>query len=59
LPIVDKHAPVKKLTVRPFRAPWIIDELKNDMVQRNYAKRLQTSQATQLIGGHTVDLEMF
>jgi hypothetical protein len=29
LPINDKHAPVKKLTVRPVQAPWIDEELKN------------------------------
>ena len=23
LPIIDKHAPVKKLTVRTVKAPWI------------------------------------
>ena len=28
-PITDKHAPVKKLTVRTVKAPWIDEELKN------------------------------
>jgi hypothetical protein len=29
LPIIDKHAPVKKLTVRTVTALWIDEELKN------------------------------
>ena len=33
LPIIDKHAPVKKLTVRIVTAPWIDEELKNCMVE--------------------------
>jgi hypothetical protein len=40
MPIVDKHSPVKKLTVRTVRALWLEDELKNVMVQRNYAKEV-------------------
>ena len=32
LPIIDKHAPVKKRTVRTVKAPWIDEELKNYMV---------------------------
>ena len=36
LPIIDKHAPVKKLTVRTVKAPWINEELKNCMVQREW-----------------------
>ena len=38
LPIIDKHAPVKKGTVRTVEAPWIEEELKNDMVERDGAK---------------------
>ena len=29
LPIIDKHAPVKKLTVRTVKAPWFDEEVKN------------------------------
>ena len=32
LPIIDKHAPLKKLTVRTVKAPWIDKELKSCMV---------------------------
>ena len=35
LPIIEKHAPVKKLTVK---APWIDEELKNSMVERDGTK---------------------
>ena len=38
LPITDKHAPVKKLTVRTVKVPWIDEELKNCMVERDGAK---------------------
>ena len=38
LPIIDKHAPVKKLTVRTVKAPWMDEELKNCMVERDGAK---------------------
>ena len=38
LPIIDKHAHVKKLTVRTVKAPRIDEELKNCMVERDGAK---------------------
>ena len=38
LPIIDKHAPVKKLTVRTVKAPWIDEEFKNCMVEKDGAK---------------------
>jgi hypothetical protein len=38
LSIIDKHAPVKKLTVRTVEAPWIDEELKKYMVERDGAK---------------------
>ena len=39
LPIIDKHAPVKKLTVRTVKAPWIDEELNNCMVEREWLIR--------------------
>ena len=39
LPIIDKHAPVKKLTVGTVKAPWIDEELKNCMVERDGGNR--------------------
>ena len=39
LPINDKHEPVKVLTVRTVKAPWIDEELKNCMVERDGGKR--------------------
>ena len=38
LPIINKHAHVKKLTVRTVKAPWIDEEFKNCMVERDGAK---------------------
>ena len=38
LPIIDKHATVKKLTDTTVKAPWIDEELINCMVVRNGAK---------------------
>jgi hypothetical protein len=38
LPINDKHVPVKKLTGRTVKAPWIDEELKSCMVERDGAK---------------------
>ena len=35
LPIIDKHEPVKKRTVRTVKAQWIDEELKNGMVERD------------------------
>ncbi len=37
-PIIDKYAPVKKQTVRNVGAPWLDQELKELMDQRNKAK---------------------
>ena len=36
--IIDKHAKVKKFTVKNFRAPWIDQDLKECMVKRDVAK---------------------
>ncbi len=36
--LLDKHAPMKKYTVKNIRAPWIDNELKNIMVERDVAK---------------------
>lgn len=33
-PVMDKHAPVRRLTVRAARAPWVDEELKGYMGQR-------------------------
>ena len=40
LQIADKHAPVRKTTVRANGAPWIGNELKSLMKQRDQAKKL-------------------
>ena len=38
LTIIDKYTPVKKLTVRTVKAPWIDEELKNCMAERDGPK---------------------
>ena len=36
--IADRHAPIRKFTVRNVRTPWLDDEMKEYMVQRDEAK---------------------
>ncbi len=38
LPVMDKHAPERRQTVRNVTAPWLGQELKEYMTQRNRAK---------------------
>ena len=38
LPIIDKHAPVKKRTVRTVKAPWIDEEFKNCIIEKDGIK---------------------
>lgn len=40
IPVIDKHAPVRRLTVRAARCPWVDEELKECMAQRNEAKEV-------------------
>ena len=37
-PVTEKHAPVRKQTERNVKAPWLDQELKELMEQRNKAK---------------------
>lgn len=43
-PVIDNHAPIKKLMIRNCRASWIDNELKDYMTQRDEAKK--TAQKT-------------
>ena len=38
IPLTNKHAPIKKRTVKTVISPWINEELKNCMVERDEAK---------------------
>ena len=38
IPVTNKHAPIKKMTVKPVKSPQIDEELKNCMVDRDEAK---------------------
>lgn len=38
MPTIDKQAPLKKLTVRTVRAPWVDKELKRCMAERDKAR---------------------
>ena len=38
MPVVEEHAPLKKSTVRTTKAPWMDEELKSVITQRNEAK---------------------
>jgi hypothetical protein len=33
--VANKHAPIKKMTVKTVKSPWIDEELKNGMVERD------------------------
>ena len=38
IPVTNKHAPIKKMTVKMVKSPWIDEELKNVMVEWDEAK---------------------
>ena len=38
IPVTNKHAPIKKITVKTIKSPWIDEELKNCLVERGEAK---------------------
>jgi hypothetical protein len=40
LPVTARQAPVKKLTVRTAKSPWIDDSLINCMAERDEAKEM-------------------
>jgi hypothetical protein len=50
LPIIDSHAPVKKLTVRTVKAPWIDEELKTVWLKEMGQKEWLISLAAHLTG---------
>lgn len=39
LSVADRHAPIKKCTVKTVEAQWIDDEVRNCMANRNNVKR--------------------
>ncbi len=39
-PVIDNHAPIKKLIIKDCRASWIDSELKDNMAQRDEAMRI-------------------
>ena len=38
IPVTNKHAPIKKMTVQTLKSLWIEEELKNGMLERDEAK---------------------
>jgi hypothetical protein len=38
IPVTNKHGPIKKMTVKTVESPWIYEEFKNCMVERDEAK---------------------
>ena len=53
LPVTDRHAPIKKLTVKTAKSPWIDDELKNVMTERDEAKGMANK------SGNTADWQTY
>ena len=49
--VTNKHAPIKKMTVKTVKSPWIDEELKNCMVERDEVKGM----AAQPIGKPTAN----
>ena len=50
LPIIDKHAPVKKLTVRTVNASWLMGNLKTVWLKEMGQKEWLISLAAHLTG---------
>ena len=40
LEILNKHAPLRKKKIRSRPAPWMTREIKDNMLQRNYLKKI-------------------
>jgi hypothetical protein len=38
IPVINKHTPIKKITVKTVQSPWIDEEFKNCIVDRDEAK---------------------
>ena len=54
-PVTNKHAPIKKMTVKTGQSPWIDEELKNCMVERDEAKGIANKSAAQWICKHNAN----
>lgn len=52
-PVMNKHAPVGRLTVKARRCPWVDEELKECMTQRREAKELAVR------SGSTTDWQVY
>jgi hypothetical protein len=51
VPVTNKHAPIKKMTVKTVKSPWIDGELKRGMRQKEW----QISVAARPIGKCTAN----
>ena len=38
IPVSNKHVPIKKITVKTVKSPWVDEDLKNSVVERDEAK---------------------
>jgi hypothetical protein len=52
IPVTNKHTPIKKITVKMVKSPWIDEELKNCMVER---MSMANKSVSQLIDQHTAN----
>ena len=53
MPVTNKHAPIKKMTVKTVKFPWIDEELNNFMVEREEAKGIANN------SGFTTDWQTY
>ena len=53
IPVTNKHVPIKEMTVKTVKSPWIDEELKTFMVQRDEKKGMPNK------SGCTADLQIY
>jgi hypothetical protein len=46
IPMTNKHTPIKIITVKTVKSPWIDEELKNCMIERDEAKGMAIKSAS-------------
>ena len=55
IPVTNKHASIKKMTLKTVKSPWIDEEFKNVWLRGMRQKVWQISLADQLIGKRTAN----
>ena len=53
IPVTNKHAPIKKMTIKTIKSLWIDEEFNNCMVERDEAKGME------IMSGCTTDWQTY